>query len=71
MKEYDISKEEWREYHSTATGCTYHINKPVKLFIREGGTGHRVLDAAGIAHWVPVNPYTIIRWYSPIEPVSF
>lgn len=61
LKESDISDEAWREYDYGA-GRVYRIEAPVKLFTREGGTGHRVQDAAGVVHWCPVNVWHVIRW---------
>lgn len=69
MKELDISIELWREYHYKDS--TYRIEKPLKLYIKEGGSGHRVVDADGITHWCPVNIWHCIRWYAPEQPVSF
>lgn len=69
MKELDISTEDWREY--VYKDNSYRIEKPIKLYIREGGTGHRVLDAAGVTHWVPINIWHVIKWSAPEEPVSF
>lgn len=61
MIEKDISHESWREY-VYENGTVYRIENPLILYLREGGTGHRVLDGAGITHWVPVNVWHCIRW---------
>jgi hypothetical protein len=70
MKEFDISTEFWREY-DYGEGRIYHIANPVKLFLKEGSTGHRILDNAGVVHWVPTNIWHCIRWSAPSQPVSF
>jgi hypothetical protein len=61
MIEKDISHESWREY-VYEDGKVYRIENPVTLYLREGGTGHRVLDKTGVTHWVPVNTWHCIRW---------
>ena len=43
--------EAWREYDFA--GRVYRIEKPVGLWLREGGTTHRVADSAGVLHIVP------------------
>ena len=54
LNEYDISKELWREYDWPARfSFPYRIENPVKLFIRPGGSTHRVVDSEGIVHCVP------------------
>lgn len=62
MITHDISDELWREY--VYVGGTYRIEAPVKLHIKEGGTGHCIEDAQGICHWVPVNLWYALRWES-------
>lgn len=69
MKKLDISNETWREY-VYKDGHIYRIENPQLLFIKDGGTGHRVIDKAGTVHWVPVNVWHAIRWQSP-DGVSF
>ena len=51
LKEFDISTEEWREYDWGDR--IYRIDKPQKLFIRLGGSTHRVVDSQGITHCIP------------------
>lgn len=63
----DISAEVWREYEWPIEGGqfrTYHIDEPVTLFTRPGGTTHRVLDAYGIVHCVPAvgELGCVLRW---------
>jgi len=67
MKEYDISLEGWREYEYLESGKIYRINNPETLFIKEGGTGHRIRDVEGVVHWCPINILYIIRWSGPVE----
>lgn len=73
LKEFDISSELWREYEYF--GVTYRIELPQKLFIRDGGTTHRVVDSEGIVHCPPVpGSYgCILRWKNkdPKVPVNF
>ena len=73
LKEFDISHERWREYDWG--GRKYRINKPKKLFIRDGGTTHRVVDSDGIAHCVPSVGVMgcVLRWYNGQDapPVNF
>lgn len=67
LKTLDISAEHWREYYYLETKLTYRIADPVKLVLREGGSGHRIVDADGVTHWCPVNVPHIIRWKSDDE----
>lgn len=55
LKFYDIAElEEWREYVFSDNNV-YRIEKPVKLHVKrhDNGDSHRVIDAAGIRHYVP------------------
>jgi hypothetical protein len=47
----DISSEEWRTY-IFFDGSTLHIDAPLYLSVSESG-GHRILDGAGVSHYVP------------------
>lgn len=69
MKHHFLT-EDWREY-DYGNGNIYHIKEPRELFIKEGGTGHRIVDAYGVTHWCPINTWHVIRWYAPDEPVQF
>ena len=73
LNEYDISTEVWREYDWG--GRIYRINNPVKLFIRPGGTTHRVVDTDGIAHCIPSVGVMgcVLRWENKDskKPVNF
>lgn len=75
LKEFDISHELWREYDffggiKDSTGeimRIYRINDPQKLFIRDGGKTHRVVDNKGVAHCVPTVGFLgcVLRWKNP------
>lgn len=71
--ERDISTEEYREYDFG--GRVYHIDNPVTLFYREGGSTHRIVDASGVAHCAPVPGQfgCVVRWKNKpgIVPVNF
>ena len=47
----DISSEEWREYEFPS-GRKVRISNPLQLHVSENG--HRVLDAEGTSHYIPV-----------------
>ena len=49
--EHDLTSEEFREYDFGDR--VYRINDPVKLYYREDGYIHRVLDSRGVVHCVP------------------
>ena len=61
MKKYDISAESGRTYEYP-DGSSKTIKSPITLFIKEGGTGHRILDDKGVVHWVPVNERYFLSW---------
>jgi hypothetical protein len=74
LKPSDLRDEAWREYDFT--GRTYLIQNPVALYMRPGGTTHRVLDSKGIVHCVPAPGYfgCVLRWMPRADatsPVSF
>lgn len=79
LKIFDISHELWREYEwgnlNLSTLYKYRINKPQTLFIRPGGTTHRVVDSEGIVHCVPSVGIMgcVLRWKTPAgtPPVNF
>ncbi len=64
LKEYNISSELWREYDWN--GRVYRIDAPVQLFLRPGGSTHRVVAATGIVHCVPSVGVMgcVLRWAS-------
>lgn len=67
----DISMELWREYDFG--GRVYRIEKPAKLFMRPGGSTHRVVDSEGVAHCVPAPGFQgcALRWKQADGTVSF
>lgn len=73
MKEFDLTKEAWREYDFG--GRIYRINQPKSLFVRPGGTTHRVVDSDDIVHCVPSVGFQgcVLRWKNkdPQNPVNF
>jgi hypothetical protein len=62
LSEFDITTEKWREYDFG--GRTYRIDNPQTLFIRNGGTTHRVLTEDGVVHCVPAPGQNgcVLRW---------
>lgn len=54
----DISSEQWREY-TFADGQAVRIEKPLKLYVSDNG--HRILDAEGVSHYVPLN-WIHLKW---------
>ncbi len=73
LQEFDLTPEEWREYDFG--GRVYRIESPKSLFMRQGGTTHRVVDQGNVVHCVPAPGQNgcILRWKSrnTSEPVSF
>lgn len=64
LSEFDITTEKWREYDFG--GRVYRIDNPQTLFIRSGGTTHRVLTEDGVVHCVPAPGQNgcVLRWAS-------
>ena len=62
LEKRDISNELWREYEFG--GTVYHIERPVTLYYRPGGSTHRVEDSTGVVHCVPVpgERGCVLRW---------
>lgn len=62
LKSWDISCEMWREYDFG--GRIYRIDAPLQLFMRIGGTTHRVVDSNGVVHCVPApgKEGCVLRW---------
>lgn len=58
----DLSNEAWREYDFG--GRVYRIERPALLFVRPGGTTHRVVDAENVTHCVPAPGFQgcVLRW---------
>lgn len=73
LKEFPLTTEAYREYDFE--GRVYRINNPVTLFIRSGGTTHRVVDSDGVVHCPPApGQYgCVLRWKNkdPSTPVNF
>jgi hypothetical protein len=73
MTESDLRAEEWREYDFG--GRVYRIDNPVTLFLRAGGSTHRVLDTAGMVHCLPAPGHhgCALRWKprDTTKPVQF
>lgn len=69
----DITTEAYREYDFG--GRTYRIDAPVTLYLRTGGSTHRVVDASNVVHYVPapgVNGCVLRRLNKdPKVPVNF
>lgn len=64
LVEKSLDTEDYREYDFNERATPYRINKPTKLFYREGGTTHRVVDINGLTHCVPAPGYNgcVLRW---------
>lgn len=62
MKGLPLTDEQWREYDFG--GRVYRINNPQELYMRPGGTTHRVVDGDGIVHCVPAPGHygCVLRW---------
>ncbi len=54
----DISSEQWREY-TFGEGQTVRIDKPLQLYVSDNG--HRILDAEGVSHYVPLG-WIHLKW---------
>ena len=71
---FDISHEIWREY-DMAGGRVYCIDHPQTLYLRPGGTTHRVVDSDGVAHCLPAPGVLdcVLRWKNAKDkpPVEF
>jgi len=57
----DISGETYREYIGPDGKPWYRIEAPQLLAVSKSG-GHRVVDAAGVAHYVQPAEQWAIRW---------
>lgn len=63
MEPKDLSDEVYREYDFG--GRVYRIDSPMKFYMREGGTTHRIVDVNGLVHCVPAPSATsgcVLRW---------
>lgn len=59
LTEHKLEGVLWREYDLGTR--VYRIERPVRYWTREGGTTHRVQDAEGVVHIIPIKN-TIIRY---------
>ena len=70
---HSLLTEEWREYDFG--GRVYRIENPATLYMRVGGTTHRVLDHGGVVHCVPAPGVAgcVLRWSNKdkTNPVEF
>lgn len=69
---YDISCERYREYDFGDR--VYRIENPIGLYLRAGGTTHRIVDKDGTSHCAPFpGKHTVIRWvnWDLTRPVNF
>lgn len=59
----------------TGKRIVYKIDNPVFLYLRPGGTTHRIVDDLGVAHCVPSIGIMgcVVRWRNKegVEPVNF
>lgn len=73
LLKHDISAESWREYDFG--GRIYRINSPKYLYMRIGGTTHRVVDYNNIVHCLPAPGIhgCVLRWQNVdiTNPVNF
>ena len=73
LSKFDITAEAYREYDFN--GRVYRIDNPVALFLRPGGSTHRVLDKDGVIHCLPVpgNGDCVLRWKNKegFDPCQF
>jgi hypothetical protein len=76
LTQKDITAEAWREYDIPGRPSPYRIENPVALYLRAGGTTHRVVDATGLVHCPPAPSAgngVVLRWQpkDPASPVQF
>lgn len=73
MEQKDITVETYREYDFA--GRVYRIDNPVSLWLRPGGTTHRVVDASNVVHCCPAPGVNgcVLRWLNKdiSVPVNF
>ncbi len=63
----DISTEQWREY-TFVGGQSVRIEKPLKLYVSDNG--HRILDAGGVSHYVPLG-WIHLKWQAKDNEPQF
>lgn len=75
LKPNDLTGEQWREYDLPGRPTPYRIENPRALYVRPGGTTHRVVDATGVVHCLPAPGQLgcILRWQprDAASPVQF
>ena len=73
LEQRDVTTELWREYDFG--GRVYRIDHPQSLYLRPGGSTHRVVDDKGIVHCVPAPGIDgcVLRWQNKdtTVPVNF
>jgi hypothetical protein len=71
----DLTDELWREYDFPGREKPYRIETPRALYVRPGGTTHRVVDSQGVVHCVPAPGQSgcVLRWMprDGSKPVAF
>lgn len=67
LRSFDLQGELWREYDFG--GRVYRIEAPLTLWLRDGGTHHRVLDSEGVVHCLPEPGVygCVLRWQNRPE----
>lgn len=73
MTDTPLTTEAYREYDFG--GRVYKIENPQKLYMRVGGTTHRVVDSEGVVHCLPAPGVNgcVLRWKTKdtATPVNF
>lgn len=70
LTEHKLEGVLWREYDSG--GRVYRVDRPVRFWTREGGTTHRVQDANGVVHIIPIEGVIIRYAKEPgVDPCQF
>jgi len=69
----DLSHQKWREYEFNNT--IYRIKNPKKLFFKQKGTTHRIVDENNVVHCLPCPGINgcVLRWKNKDKnyPVCF
>lgn len=63
LEKYDIENEEYREY-ILPNKEIYKIVNPKFLYLRDGGSTHRIVDSSGVIHCIPFgkDASVVLRW---------
>ena len=56
----DLTDEQYREY-IFPSGVVVRINNPIALNVNSKSGGHRVLDDAGVSHYIPAG-WVHLQW---------